>query len=383
LYEWLIRQKNKKKMQKNTKVAIINTLAAAGANVVDDTTAQSWNIIEDATDNEVIVGPVDYGKTTLQVFASQAEARHLTLLGASTSKETIVASTRYSIEIYDPMDYESEPIGGKVFAYTSAATLSGTAATDRATVYDALVTKINAYDGVNVTGYALTYAAYTLGTDNTGTETNFTIGEQVTQETSGETANVAKCTITSGTMATDDAAGNIWLYNLSSVSSWLSTAKTLTGGTSAIIVTVTNATTVHSTGIAILDDAGYFISKKNRKGATNSYVKAGFSTDTFENAITAAYARGIGSVMNTLKPVYDHTKQDMIEGDPEFEFEQGTLVDTSKTYSKYVFTITDGDEVALSSEKEATTHELILYVDESNSTNLTNFDTAVDTVVAK
>ena len=377
-------------MEKNTKVAIINTLEASGANVIDDTTAEMWSIVADTTSMKVLLGPVNYGKVSnMEVLASQREVRQHVVIGASTTKETIVASTRYAIVVNENTDLESEPIGPKVFAYTTAAALSGTAATDRATVYSALAAKVNAYDGVNVTAYTLTYAAFTGGTSTGDAATNFIIGETVTQATSTETAKVALCTITSGTMAGDNAAGNIWLYDISDPDSWQTGALTLTAaGTVAnvstnIVVTQTNATTVQNTGLVLVDDAGYYTSKINRGGASLVYNRAGFSTDTPAVAVAASYARGVGSVMNTLKAIYDRGNFDLISGDMEFEYEDGMVVDSAKYYSKYIFTITDGDELALSGERIRGDHKLILYVDESDSSNLTDFDTDVDTAIAK
>jgi hypothetical protein len=376
-------------MEKNTKVAILNTLAGA-ANVIDDTTAKHWSIVKDATDKEVILGPVDYGKTAkMEIFASQAEVRQHVVIGASTTKETIVASTRYAIVINEQEDYETQKQGDKVFAYTTAAALSGTAATDRATVYSALVDKINAYDGVNVTAYTLTYVAFTGGTSTGDAATNFIIGETVTQETSTETAKVAKCDITSGDMAGDDAAGNLWLYDISDVDSWLETAVDLTAdGTDAgvstnIVVTQTNATTVHNTGIVIVDDAGYFISKINRGGASLVFNRAGFSTDVPTISVAPQYARGIGSVMLAQKAIFDRGHRDVVQGDTEFLFEDNMEADASKVYSKYVFTIADGDELASTGEKITGHHQLIIYLDESNSGNLAALDGALDTVIAK
>ena len=377
-------------MEKNTKVAILNALEAAGANVIDDTTAKHWSIVKDSTGKEVILGPVDYGKVaTMEIFASQAEVRQHVVIGASTTKETITASTRYAIVVNEAQDYETEPQGNKTFAYTTAAALSGTAATDRATVYSALAGKVNAYDGVNVTAYTLTYVAFTAGISTGDAAANFIIGETVTQETSSETAKVAKCDITSGTMAGDDAAGNLWLYDLSDPDSWLSTAVDLTaagtvaGVSTNIVVTQTDATTVQNTGIVIVDDAGYFTSKIGRGGSSLVFNRSGFSTATPSISVAAQYPRGIGSVMVAQKAIFDRGHRDVVQGDTDFLFEDNMDANVSKTYSKYVFTITGGDEHADSGTKMTGEHKLVIYLDESSSANLASTDGALDTVIAK
>ena len=371
-------------MKKRTVNAIIPTLEAAGANIVDDTTGEFWSVMAASADATALL-TFDYGKVqSYDYVASAAEVRQLVLVGASTSKETIVASTRYSIVIGNPeQDYESHRQHPIVHAYTSAATLSGTAATDRTTVYDALIAKINAYAGNNVTAYSLTYAAFTLGTSAGDAATNFTIGDTVTQETSTETAKVARCTITSGTMAGDDAAGNIWLYDISDEDSWLATAKTLTGGTSAVVATVTNATTVHGTGIAILDDAGYFTSKIGRGGANYVALKSGFATDSVYISAAAVYSRGIGTTMLAQRAVYDHAKQDLLYGDIEMEFQNDALPVAGATYRKYIIVYKDGDEDSMGASLEESLSEAILWVSEGNSTNLTNFHSALATAAVK
>jgi hypothetical protein len=371
-------------MKKRPFAAIINTLEAAGANVVDDTTGLYWSVMKASADADALM-TFPYGKVvSYNYVASAAEVRQQVLIGASTTKETIVASTNYAIEIGNPeQDYETHRTFPKVHSFTSAATLSGSAATDRKNVYDALVAKVNAYAGNNATAYTLTYAAFTLGTDGAGTALNFTVGEQVTQETSSETANVAKCTITSGTMAGNDAAGHIWLYNISDEAAWLTTAKTLTGGTSLCVATVTNATTVHSTGMNVIDDAGYFTSKIGRGGKNYVGIKRGFSVATPTIGLAGVYAEGIGSVMLALSPSYDHSKQDLISGDLEYEFQDGDLPSAAKTYRKYILRYSDGDEDAMGGTQESALSEKILYVDESNGTNLTNFHNALAAAAVK
>jgi len=372
-------------MKKRTVNAIISTLEAAGANIVDDTTAFSWAVMKASADANSLL-TFEYGTVeSYNYIASQAEVRQLVVVGASTSKETIVASTRYAIMIgNNEQDYESERQYPIVHAYTSAATLSGTPATDRQVVYDALIAKINSYGGNNAAAYSLTYAAYTLGTSAGDAATNFTVSEVVTQETSTETAKVALCTITSGTMAGDDAAGHIWLYDISDEASWLETAKTLTGGTSAVVATVTDATTVHATGIAIWDDAGYFTSKISRGGANYVGIRSGFATDTAAVSIAATYSIGIGTTMLAARAIYDHAKQDLLYGDMEMEFQDGDLPVAGTTYRKYILVTKDGDEDSMGASVEASLTEAILYVEEdSGGTNVGTFHNALAAAAVK
>jgi hypothetical protein len=379
-------------MKKRCVIAILNAIEAAGANVITDATAREWGISTLSTNKENLLGPFRYGKgVRVEYFAPLAEVRQLVLIGCSTTKETIVASTRYRIEIGNPeSSYESHRQGPAIFAYTSSATLSGTAATDRAVVYRALRDKINAYAGANCTAYTLTYAAFTGGTSTDDT-TNFVVGETVTQETSALTAKVAKCTITGGTFAGDNAAGHIWLYNLSTETGWLETAKTLTASAHVVaatilvpavsdcIVTVTNATTVHATGLAIVDSAGYFTSNIQRGGKNSVGVTQGFSTDTPEVAITAVYAMGIATDMINQKPVLDPSKQDLLSGSLEYDFQAGSAPVAGYTYDKCVIVTADGDEDT-NGTLETAERESILYVYHEDA-DLANFKTALNAAI--
>lgn len=369
-------------MQKRPVVAILNAIEAGGANVITNATSREWSIVTLSTNKENLIGPFRYGKgVRVEYFDPQAEVRQLVIIGAETTKETIVASTRYRIEIGNPeASYESHRQEPAVFAYTSSSTLSGTAATDRAVVYRALRDKINAYAGANCTAYTLTYAAFTGGSDAGTNLTNFVIGETVTQETSALTAKVAKCTVTGGTFVGDNAAGHIWIYNLSNETNWLTSAKTLTG-TSTVVCTVTNATTVHATGLAIVDSAGYFTSNLQRGGKNYVGVTQGFSTDTPVVAIAAEYAMGIAEDMIAQAPVFDVSKQDLIRGSLEYDFQKGSTPTAGYTYTKCVIVTADGDEEALGGTPEVSERVSIIYVYYSDA-DLGDFKNALTAAIA-
>lgn len=369
-------------MKKRPIVAVLNTVEDTAVNLITDT--NEWGIIKTSAGKELLLGMFRKGMIVrAESFNPVAEAKQIVTIGADVTPEVIVASTRYKIEIGNPDDkYESQKKGPAIHAYTTAAALSGNAATDRSNVYTALNTKINAYAGNNVTSYLLTIAAYTLGGSVGDAATNFIIGENVEQETSTETARIAKCTITSGTFAGDDAAGYVWVFNISDVSAWLETAKKLTadgtvaGVSTNCIITVTNATTVHNTGLVIEDDAGYFISNISRAGVNWVGATQGWTTSIAVVALASAYALGIGSVMAQLIPRYDHGKVAVISGFLEYELQNDDAFDIAKTYRKYVITIADGDENAMSAEKEKAEQEVILYVDYAAS-HIGDLDTAI------
>lgn len=368
-------------MKKRSHVAIINTLEAAGANVVDDTSAEYWSVMKASADATALFTLL-YGKVTdVNYAASQAENRQVVLLDAGATKETVVASTSYAIMIGNPdQDYETRSQHPIVHAYTTPTTLSGVAATDRSNLYTALAAKINAYAGNNATASLLYVCDYTLGGVVAGKTP--VAGDTITQETSAVTAVIAKVTLTSGTFAGGDAAGKLWFYSVSDTAAILDTAKTWTFQTNETMLQ-TNATQVANTGLAIIDDAGYFTSKIGRGGANYVETRRGFASAVIEIAEAAAYAEGIGSVMLAKIPTFDHSKQDMITGEWDFDFEAGDTPDAAKTYRRYVIDYEDGDEDAIGATKEVSKSQIILYVDESNSTNLTNFHNALVAAAAK
>lgn len=382
-------------MRKRPVVALISTAENTRAQLIDDTVNQQYWFVQTAAGAERVLGPIPYGKTVRYIATDpQREVRHTVLIGGATT-EVIAASTRYSIDIWNPdSTYESMRRKPMKYSYTSAAALSGTASTDRYNVYYALVNKINAVAENFVTAYGLTVADYTLGTSTGDAATNFVVGEIVTQETSSCTAQVAACTITSGTFAGDNAAGKIYLYNLSSYSSWLETAKTLTAaGTAAAttltpattncVVTVTNATTLHYQGIVTLDDAGYFINK-GRGGVNRVALTAGFATATATTIIAGQYAIGIGSEMLQRLPIFDIGNQAVISGTLEYDFQGGVLPVSGQTYEKIVIEVKDGDEDALDGRKVETLKHYILWFNDSSHADYTHdLLTALDTVVAK
>jgi len=369
-------------MKKRPVVAVLNAIEATRLNLIESN--GEWMIVKTDAAKELLLGPFRIGKLVrTDSFDPVAEVSQITLIDAASDKvkETIVAATRYRLEIGNPDDkYESHRRFPIVHAYTTAAALSGNADTDRLNVYTALAGKVNGYATNNATAYTLTYVAFTLGGSVGDASTNYVAGELVTQATSSETARIAKSVITSGTMAGDNAAGDLWLFDISSIGDWLETAVTLTAATSSnCIVTQTNATTVHGTGLAIEDASGYFTSSIGRAGLNWVGVTQGFSIAAVEVGLTGAYAMGIGSVMAALAPVYDHSNQDVVRGFLEYELANSDdAFDVAKTYRKYVFTINDGDEDAMAGERQHGDTEVTLYCDYSElGGDLDDLDTAI------
>lgn len=379
--------------QKEPIYRIINTLDTTGGNnVKDDTVAEEVVIcVLNSTDPVVpYAPPIPYGRhISTDKYSPYAEVKQIACIGAETTKETVVASTVYKLMIGSPQHTNETKKGVLItHSYLSPATLVS-AAVDRAQLYTSLVAKINAYTNNYCTAYSLTYAAYTLGTSVGDADTNFIIGETVTQETSTKTARVAKCDITSGTFAADNAAGNIWLFDKSATvaGGWLTTLKKLNaaghvaGVSTNCEVSVTNATTVEDTGIAIEDDAGYFTSSPNREGKNQIYLNSAFVVDVVEYELAAVYSEGIGSVMYALQPVYDVSKQDVVSGKREYGFQ--TAPDPTKNYYKYVIRW-KGQAHDVNGQMEEFENVLVLYVHDLNTgTQVDEFDAALTAALVK
>ena len=378
---------------------LLNTVGASGDNVLTDAASgafpgQSLICLDNDTVPPVPVLPPIIKGTVKGAWkqASQAEVVQIAVIGRTA--ETIVASTRYKIEIYNGLKYESEQPSPFQYAYTSPAVLSGTAATDRENVYSALKTKINNHTANKVTAHLLRSVAFTTGTDNAGAIP--AVGETVTQETSGVTAKIAAVVVTSGNFTGHNAAGTIYLYDFTDEASWSASSKTLTGGTSGAVVTSAAALT-SGVGLAIVDDAGYY-APRPQSGRGKSYIALtqGFATATVEiGTATLAvgttglligragvYAIGIGSRMVYDTPVFTPDGVCIVSGEAWFQL--NAVVDPAKTYTTFLFEIATNvmDTNIIPGSGAAASHFLVLYADESNGTNLGNLETTLETDLA-
>jgi len=351
-------------MKKRPNVALINVSLTGAANLFDDTVAKHWSWVNDAAKARLL-GPFPYGKVKrVDIYDPVAEVLQIVSIDADVvpTKQVIVANTKYGIVSGHPdATYESFTAGPTKVGYTSASVLSGNADTDRATVYRALISRFNSYAGANAVAHEVAVIDYTLG-GATGFDTPV-IGDVVTQTTSGVTAKILKWTLASGTFAGGDAAGKMWLYDISSPAGLLLTpAKTWTYQTNNT-VTQTNNTGILATGIAFVDKAGYYTSDNARGGLNYFNVTGGFSTVAPVIDRGAAYSLGIGTEMLARMPVFEPSGQDAIRGTLEYAFENNAIPDPAKTYVKFVVTYLQGDEESLAATIVETESVAVCYVD--------------------
>jgi hypothetical protein len=351
-------------MKKTPDVALISVSLTGGANLFDDTVARQWSWVSDALYSRLL-GPFPYGKVKrVDIYDPVAEVLQIASIDADVvpTKQVIVANTRYGIVSGNPdSTYESFPIGATKVGFTSASVLSGNADTDRANVYRALVSRFNAYSGGNAKASEVAVIDYTSG-GATGNATPV-IGDVLTQTTSGATAKILKWTITSGSFGAGTAAGKAWLYDISDpVAMLLTPAKTWTYRTTSLL-TQTDATGVKATGIALVDNAGYFTSNNARGGVNYVSVNGGFSTVGPIIDRGSSYSVGIGSDMLARMPRLDPTGQECVTGTLEYNFENKAIPDPAKTYTKFVVTYETQLEESLAATLVETESVAVCYVD--------------------
>lgn len=350
-------------------------------NIYADATAKQTTIcLSKAVDPALVVPigipPIPYGGVnSYSYLASAVEVRQDCLVGYVD--ETIVAATRYGVDVGNFQDkYESHAQNIGKYRFTSAATLSGNAATDRHNVYTALATKINNHLSNHVEAFPVYKVAFTGGTT-----ADIVPGERVLQETSGIYATVAKFVITSGTFGGSDSAGFIYLCDFDDISSWASGSKTLTGQTSTGVVT-TAAVLTTGAGLHIRDDASYFVGI-GRRGISQVIPAVGFTAALNEVTRAGVYSIGQGTAMLAEYPVFDPTGLNLISGKAENILNAQPLAGT--TYRTYVISCkaTPPSAESLSGAKIDKDIEIILYVDDGNGTDIGNFETRLATELAK
>lgn len=376
-------------MKEVIKKGVINTLAASGDNLYTDADHGEHMIVADNTADPLV--PIIPFKIkpnsvkSINYVAAAEEVRRAWVIGV-LNEETIVAGTKYSIEIdYAQYKRNSTRRGAAYkYGYTSPAVLSGDADTDRENVYTALKNKIEAHTGNFVEAKLLTKIE---GLTAAGNLDEVTVGATVMQTDNTEaaadwTAKVAYVQSTwSGTV-------DLYVYDTdgtldAATDKSLQVGDYVTGDGSTLEAISTNAaqTAVDGQGLFILDDAGYWITPdQNRPGASSVILTNGFSTSVATISRDVTYAQGQGDVMLAMKPVYNYKSDDIISGDIEYTFNQDPI--STKAYTLAIIELENRAEPTAGFDQVPTQNvQLHLYMDESNGTNLTNLKSALDAIV--
>jgi hypothetical protein len=380
--------------------AVLNHLTNTGVQVKDDAAAGPYPgscII--CTDNTLsplvnVLPPIFKGTCSRGWFlVSAAEVRQIVIGGALV--ETVVASTRYKVTIWNGDTYEGQKQETYQYAYTTPAVLSGNAETDRLALYTQLVNKINAHTANKVTAYLAYKVAFT-----TGSVALPQIGEIVTQETSTLKLKIARLDCHTSDFTATSAEGEVWLYDPTdhAITTWESGAKTLTGATSGCTMATAAALTTGA-GIVIVDDAGYYAARPNSKrGPSYVGMTDGWTVATLESIYnqTASVAvgtdgpytlvglapiisRGIGSRLVEDSPVFGPDGVTLVTGEAHMET-TGTF-DATHTYSTLILEVNNepSDTNITGYTKRAPVY-YVVYLDESNTDDYV--DDFVDAVEA-
>ena len=352
------------------RVAIL-TPGATGVNVKEDTTVGvNWAVVcADNTADPVVAYLPPILKNAKNVIATQASAAEVVRVEClNIDDETLVASTRYSVLLEQQetkYESQSDPIGK--YAYTTPTASLGSAALDRANLVTILVDKINAHASNRVAAYAIEKVAFTGG--DTATPV---YGETTLESVSGTTAIVVKIEITSGTILGADAAGYLYLYSSIAVAGITNTITCSGGGTFDVA-----AAGVASQDILLINDGSYF--RDGNKGYVNAINADGFTYHTVTAIRAATYEQGIGTHMLLDVPRFDESGQKMLSGSMEYYTANYQLPVAGRTYTRVEVTCFRPGVIDPMSNVPAGEYEttLVIWADEVDATNLTNFTTAL------
>lgn len=379
----------------------VKTIAAAGLPFPGLTYIASNDISSGTVAPEVVVPPIPVGSIKqITKTPSRAEVRKITYVGrplgttAAPVRETIVAAKKYTIRIANELSQQEtskKPDG--IYSVTAPAVLSGTEATDRLNVYTALVNKINAHATNNVEAFLVSSMAFTLG-GATAVDKLPVVGEVITQAVTNGTAKVAAVWVGTGSIADGDAAGLIFLYDISSA--WTDTARVLTGA-GGFKCTSTVSTLTAGEGIITVDDAGYYPAGQNpRQGETSVYLARGFDANYVESGeantlalatvgyvsgLLAQYSHGIGTRMLEDYPVFDREGSDVISGNAYYALLNKKPV-AGETYTRFEIIVSKNTDIAHLGHKGGSMADFQydVWFSESDATHLANFEVALETV---
>lgn len=367
---------------------ILNAVAATQdgnqGNIYADATAKQTTLCLSKAVNPALVvpigiPPIPHGSVNgYSYLASAAEVRQDCLVGypagtitAAMAEETILASTRYGIDIGNFQDrYETHSQNIGKYRFTSPATLTGTAALDRATVYNALAAKINAHLSNHVTAYPVYRIDYT-----TGDIADPVVGETILQATSLATGIIVA--LTTDIPWAGASVGTIWLSNV--VGTWDATSKVTTCSGGGVFTTAAALTT--GAGLHIRDDASYFAGI-GRRGISQVMPAIGFTTALNRILIAGVYGIGQGTAMLADWPVFDPSGLNLISGKAENILNAKPVA--GETYRTYIINCkaTPPSEESLSGMSITKDIEIILYIEETTA-NEAAFEARLATELAK
>lgn len=351
---------------------VINSLVAAGANVVAD----AENGILYFVDNGVFKGKVNLTGYKAAAYASQAEKVQVKFIDF-TAKDLVI-STRYTLFREPGMNsvVVNQNFKTQRWNYTTPDVIA-VQATEKLNLIDAIVAKVNADNTARATASrvkALDVELIAGGVTALGTAY---AGMWVFQGASLAAATW-KAQIVKLTGGYSAAAGQtVYVANESGAfSATNSDTIKLDDGSATVLTNVAGGgqTEADYTALAIVEDSGYLL-LQTYQGPANWFMTspAGYEVSN-ETSQAGVIPRGIGSVMKALKTNYTIDKLEIRSGLYEYDFDVDP--DIAKTYTTLIitgqFNMHDHNHTIPNLDDE-----LIVYVDESNSANLTALKSAL------
>jgi hypothetical protein len=360
---------------KSRKIGVLNTVAAAAANLKDDTTDYVVCLDNSANPLTAVLPRIKKGSILgINYQASQAEVRRIHALGHN-GDEVIVASRRYRV-IIDHLDatVESARRGTeRRYATLAPATLSGNAATDRSNVYTDLVTKINNDYSNYGTGYLMNkITAVGAAGITSGMVAGDTIFQGATLAAATWTGKLAYIN-----PAWSAAAGQIiCVYDETGTFAVDGEIKKGTGaGTAITNVAGGDHSKVASQGLVFVDDAGYYRTPNELRPGKSILWAQSFVTAVVAITNQGAYSIGIGTDLLAMKAVFNLRKNDVLSGNADFTFDIDPVA--GQTYELATIKVKADSIEALSQGVESREVELQLYMDETTGANVTALKAAL------
>lgn len=222
----------------------------------------------------------------------------------------------------------------------------GNTADGRAELFSDLAAKINAVAGNNCTAYGLAKLTITL-TASANLEAE-AVGSWIFQGASLAAATW-KAQVAKIEDWSDAASQVIYVYNIGGSTGTLISAAVNVGSDGDAISGATLPVIVINQGLAIVDDAGYYLSPNplNRGGINSIMPIRGFDYDDITTIIEGEYSQGDGARMAAMLPAFGFSKRNLMSGDYDMSFYNGYTVDSTKKYDiiklKFLKTVPDHD----------------------------------------
>lgn len=263
----------------------------------------------------------------------------------------ITASTRYQVYFGDNgSTQQAMAVSWKPRGYTSPPVLTSSAATDRHNAYVAIANQINNDPIAYATAYPLVTVAYDAQA------ANFTVGETVTDGTTGAT----------GIVVADVDAGATGTLTVGQTGNYTLTFN----DNNAITGSVSGSATINGNGIVgvglrVVDDAGYYTPGTQRVGPNSMMATIGFSPAMLTNTTAGVVPRGQGEYLALDVPLMEVLSDNLRSGTWSMATNQAPI--TTAEYTKVVIIYNPYGFTGPGAATQAFEATQILYLNEADA----------------